>query len=362
MKQIFTLAAMCLLSMTKSFGQTSFFENFEGDTKASLTTSGWSFSSTVDVNTGSNVNGQNSLRFDIGNSATTGNATTESVVLLDQFANIAFKYRTNALNPTATRSINFGYYTGPSFSTFTALGTITLNNSTSTLTLTSSTNITVTPNTTIKFSLNFNGNNDQASDLYIDDISISTRANSPLPIIINSFTGSVSNNKANLAWSVAENETGDRFEIEKSADGKNFSTEATVFTTEKIGSENYAYKSLQDLGNNAAYRLKIVNKNNTVSYSRIVYLKKEGLANGSFAVLQNPIRSSLSFTFEAEESGVASVQIYNTAGVKVHGFKSNLQKGMNTVVEAINDQLKTGTYVLEVTCGTQRKATKIYKQ
>ena len=63
----------------------------------------------------------------------------------------------------------------------------------------------------------------------------------PLPVKLASFQGNLNNNKVNLKWTIAENEIAEKFEVEKSVDGENFTTAALVFSSEKNGMANYQY-------------------------------------------------------------------------------------------------------------------------
>ncbi len=57
------------------------------------------------------------------------------------------------------------------------------------------------------------------------------------------------NDKTVLQWAIAENETGERFEVEKSNNGKNFVMAGLLFTTEKQGIETYFFKDAATAGN-----------------------------------------------------------------------------------------------------------------
>ena len=57
----------------------------------------------------------------------------------------------------------------------------------------------------------------------------------PLPVKLLSFQGGLSKTQTQLNWTVAENETGNYFEVERSSDGKNFTTVAVISTTQKTG-------------------------------------------------------------------------------------------------------------------------------
>ena len=91
----------------------------------------------------------------------------------------------------------------------------------------------------------------------------------PQSVKITSFNGSISNNKVLLNWTVGENQDADRFEVERSANGKTFVMAALVFATEKNDTDNYQfYEKVKKL--KTSYRLKIFHKNGTVGYSSII--------------------------------------------------------------------------------------------
>lgn len=90
-----------------------------------------------------------------------------------------------------------------------------------------------------------------------------------IPAKLIQVTGSISNQKVILNWVVNENETADQFEVEKSTDGKNFSTTALVFGTDKADTGNYQF--YEKAGNQKVlYRIKLINKNRQTEYSAVV--------------------------------------------------------------------------------------------
>jgi hypothetical protein len=95
----------------------------------------------------------------------------------------------------------------------------------------------------------------------------SSIASTPAKLI--SVAGSISNQKFVLNWVVNENETADQFEIEKSIDGKNFSTAALVFGTDTPDTGNYQF--YEKAGNQKVlYRIKLINKNRQTEYSAVI--------------------------------------------------------------------------------------------
>lgn len=89
------------------------------------------------------------------------------------------------------------------------------------------------------------------------------------PAKVVSINGSISKNKVLLQWIVSENESAAQFEVEKSYDGKNFTMAALVFGTDKTASDSYEFYD-KKIKKTVQYRIKIINKNQTIGYSSAV--------------------------------------------------------------------------------------------
>jgi hypothetical protein len=89
------------------------------------------------------------------------------------------------------------------------------------------------------------------------------------PAKLISINGSISNHKVILNWVVNENETADKFEVEKSTDGKTYTMAALVFGTDSP--EMYHYRFYEKAGRKRVlYRIKMINKNRQTEYSAII--------------------------------------------------------------------------------------------
>lgn len=75
--------------------------------------------------------------------------------------------------------------------------------------------------------------------------------------------------KVFLNWGVLENETADRFCIEKSVDGKNFEMAALAFGSDTPG--KFEYKFFEKAGKQkVSYRIRLVNKDRKEEYSEVI--------------------------------------------------------------------------------------------
>lgn len=78
-----------------------------------------------------------------------------------------------------------------------------------------------------------------------------------------------SNDRVLLNWAVENNKEADRFEVERSTDGKTFQMAALVFTSEINGVADYSFfEKARKV--KTYYRLKMIYTNNKTEYSDIV--------------------------------------------------------------------------------------------
>lgn len=184
-----------------------------------------------------------------------------------------------------------------------------------------------------------------------------------LPIRFVSFSGSLQASKANLNWSVAENETGSFFEIEKSLDGKTFRAATIVYTSTTVGIESYKFADPAELQATTYYRIKTFNKDNSISYSNVISLKHEpSNLESKLTLLQNPVRSTLSFSFSSSMDEKAKVSIYNLAGVKVYSQNVAVKKGTNSFSFDMDTRIGKGNYIVTVESATSIKSSQFIQQ
>lgn len=212
----------------------------------------------------------------------------------------------------------------------------------------------VTSNASVKF----DGLNVNAPYTYAGGCAF---ASIPLPVQLISFNGSLLNNKVQLKWFVAENELGDRFEIEKSNDGRNFSTIGYVLPINNNGTQDYMFNEAIELTGAGYYRLKIVNKSGAVVQSNIVVLKNDKVSTASSLTVLKSKGTSVSFNYTSSTNGTYNVNVFSLTGAKILSTSITMQKGLNATSLEANRLMSNGIYILEVTNGTDRSVTKFIK-
>lgn len=118
----------------------------------------------------------------------------------------------------------------------------------------------------------------------VDDTESVYTCNVPFPIELSAFSGYTESCKGFLSWTTLSELDFSHFELEKSTDGETFQTIATIQGKgSEVESANYSYVDLQ-LRTINLYRLKSVDLDGTVSYSKLVSLQREDCSSDQMDV------------------------------------------------------------------------------
>jgi hypothetical protein len=201
-----------------------------------------------------------------------------------------------------------------------------------------------------------------ASECYNKNLPVASYM-SVLPVELISFQGNINkNNKVSLEWKVAENETIDQFEIQRSNDGNEFKTIGVVFASEKKDREDYMFYETINNINKALYRLKMIDKNNEISYSKILVFQGKAAISNNIKIIGNPVNDKLTFNYSSFTAHVIDIKIYDIAGRIVMSNKMNSLEGTITISFPLDSNLKPSMYVLEVSSGSDIQTAKFVKQ
>ena len=136
-----------------------------------------------------------------------------------------------------------------------------------------------------------------------------------LPVTLLAFEASVENTIVNLSWSTTEETNSDRFDIERSTDGKVWRNIGTVKAGENsISKRDYHYSDGNPAYGVNYYRLKMTDHDLTFAYSRIRQIKFEDF---SLSIYPNPVTEILKVNTGNWEN-VTNVQLINAEGRPVY--------------------------------------------
>jgi hypothetical protein len=189
------------------------------------------------------------------------------------------------------------------------------------------------------------------------------QSKSTLPIHLISFQGNMNkNNKVTLNWTVADNEIANNFEVERSFNGKDFTTVGVVFASEKMGTENYMFYETTSGTDKVMYRLKMIDKNHEVNYSRILIFQLKSTITNNIKIIGNPVNDKLTFSYTSPATQMIDVKVYDISGRVLLNKKVNSLEGSNMISLPLSSTFKAGMYVVEVNNGTELQSSKFVKQ
>lgn len=180
----------------------------------------------------------------------------------------------------------------------------------------------------------------------LSDDALVTITYEPLPVKLISFSVQLEGmSSVLLSWTTSEETRSDRFEIERSTNGKDwFTVGAQKSNGESAVVVNYSFTDPTPGKGINYYRLKMVDTDESFAYSRIQGIKVE--AGVITAVYPNPAQSYISLP---NPDGTV-IKIYDTAGILK--LTSKIEDGQVSI-----QKLPEGIYVLQTTTAAGETAT-----
>ena len=189
----------------------------------------------------------------------------------------------------------------------------------------------------------------------------------PLPVKLTTFNGSLLNADAKLTWTTASEINANMFVVERSIDGKNFTAITNVKAagnTSSLTSYNHLDKGIITLLNSAGtiyYRLKMVDNDNSFSYSKTIEIKTAENTKEKVTVTPNPFTTDLTITVETVNNANGTVEVSDINGRIIISQNIDVVKGNSTITVNGVDKLKQGIYFVRYTTESNTQVFKMLK-
>ncbi|KAA0992802.1 T9SS type A sorting domain-containing protein [Dyadobacter aurulentus] len=165
-------------------------------------------------------------------------------------------------------------------------------------------------------------------------------AESALPVTLIEFLAVGRENQAYLSWTTSTETNSDHFDIQRSADGKQWQSIGHVPShQESLTEETYSFVDYNPLTGENLYRLKMVDQDSTFAFSRIQSLSFDG--DSKVKLYPNPLTVSNILNISTDEPE-------KITGVAVHDLngKQVLQTKWKPAIDIQN--LASGLYLLQI--------------
>jgi hypothetical protein len=183
----------------------------------------------------------------------------------------------------------------------------------------------------------------------------------PLAVTWRSFSGEVKENGNALTWATAMEINNDYFMVQRSLDGVNFETIATV---KGMGNSNvateYSYLDQNAPESIAYYQITQVDYDGAKSSTDVITLQRNAANFGIVSINPVPAVSNINVVFNANATGDVMVTIYDAAGRNVMNSTNHAIAGVNTLNFDIAN-LAAGTYFVKINDGYTVSVSKFVK-
>jgi hypothetical protein len=203
------------------------------------------------------------------------------------------------------------------------------------------------------FSLVFNS----SGDLYFVDrqnnrVRKITNVQTTLPVTITNFNAYLQGKGLiQTNWTGYNEINVASYKIERSANGLQFDEIGKTPAKSTLLAENkYSWVDYSPLAGTNFYRIKAIDKDGSVGYSRTVKVIIEN-GNSSIKVYPNPVSNkNIHLSFNNVEANTYTLSVYSLAGQRVY-FRSYLHGGGSATITINGQNLANGIYYIEIKSG-----------
>lgn len=196
-----------------------------------------------------------------------------------------------------------------------------------------------------------------------------TTAN-PIPVKLTEFKAVAMGNDVLVYWNTASEKNASHFNVEASADGKNFVQVSKVPAkgNSSVSTRySFTHEDAQRAMGNASviyYRLTSVDKDGSSSKSSVVIVNfgKPNNKIDAVTVYPNPFASHLTVSVPSLADGVAKVSVMDLQGKTLHTSDQAIVQGSNSIELNALDNFEQGIYLVKVSVNSESKVIKVVKQ
>jgi hypothetical protein len=191
-----------------------------------------------------------------------------------------------------------------------------------------------------------------------------TQNNQPLPLELLSFDATKTNDgRVQLDWATAWEKNTAYFDVQRSADGKEFTETVGHMTAAGTSTSklNYLTYDRTPLNGMNYYRLKMVDRDGKFEYSKVREVNFGRATSTSVSVAPNPFASSTMIKIVADQDQTVDYMVTDAAGKKVRMGQINVVSGSNQQELDLRD-MASGIYFLNVHGKSVNGQVKITKQ
>lgn len=177
-----------------------------------------------------------------------------------------------------------------------------------------------------------------------------------LPLTLLEFTGHRNGPIVSLSWKTENEQNSSHFELQRSIDGIGFSSLGTITAFNSSGAHAYSFDDLHPLKAVSFYRLKQVDRDGRISFSRVIRITMND-GSDALRVWPNPVKEELFIEYTGTR-GMVQIRIFDSKGALMRSASTRSSANMLINVQS----LATGMYWIELNDGAITNRSVFVKQ
>lgn len=177
----------------------------------------------------------------------------------------------------------------------------------------------------------------------------------PLAVKLLSFNGYNAGTINVLAWETGSEKDFDHFELQRSADASTFMTIAKIEGGSNKGSK-YQYEDKAALTGKNFYRLNMVDKNGTLTTSKVIELNVKAVKSFTVVAHPNPVKQLLQVDIAGNMDSNPNIQVFDMVGKLIRTIKPVAN---TTYIDMSN--LSNGFYIIKYSDNSHSSLIKVNK-
>ncbi|MBY0536434.1 MAG: T9SS type A sorting domain-containing protein [Chitinophagaceae bacterium] len=190
-------------------------------------------------------------------------------------------------------------------------------------------------------------NNTGTLGVIVDDVQlINTSATTSLPVVFGTFSATAQNNKVTINFITEQEINNDRFEIERSSNGVDFTTVATLKGTNTSVTHQYNVVDVPSTTGTFQYRIHQIDVDGKSTYSKIVAVRML-TSSENFKVFPTVATTQVNIALSLTETNTISIMILDVQGRIYMQQQQVIGNGSNQ--QSINvSSLSKGMYYIQI--------------
>lgn len=194
-----------------------------------------------------------------------------------------------------------------------------------------------------------------------------TASGTALPVTLTNLRGEKQGNRNILSWTTQSEQNNNGFELQRSADGVNFTNLGFIASKAINGNSSspisYDFADETPFASNSYYRLRQLDKDGKATVSSVVIIKGLKPVKLEITIYPNPAKSVLNVLLSTPVNNNINLMITDLEGKTLINKPAKLVTGDNNILVNISG-LASGTYIIKTVCsnGCETGISKFVKQ